>query len=302
MKITFVILHYNAIEETINCTASIQKSIDTDNYHIIIVDNASPNNTGIQLREKYKNDPTVSVLITEKNLGFANGNNVGIAYAREQLQSSFVCCTNNDTLLEQTDFYNRLMESYESIHAAVIGPKIILKSGEIQRLPDKLLTLAEYQHQLDECQKVLNRDPVQSIKEELYGFKIVRALSNWKHKLKGDIPSSQANDDEYYDEQHVDVILHGCCLIFTPAFFDKLSGFCADTFLYHEEDLLYIDVMENGLHTLYDPKLQMRHLEDASTNTIVKTSREKREFLARHKSQSLGVLIERLKKTHMKPL
>lgn len=295
MKITFVVLHYNAMEETINCVSSIRKNIDTSNYHIIVVDNASPNKTGIQLKEKYGDDSAVTVLLSEKNLGFANGNNEGIRYAKEQLHADFVCCTNNDTLLEQNDFFQSLLISYESSHAAVIGPKVILKSGEIQRLPDKLLTLTEYQHQLAECQKVLNHDLIQSIKEELYGFKVVRSLSNWKHRVIGDAPSVQVNYDDYYEKKHTDVILHGCCLIFTPAFFEELSGFCPDTFLYHEEDLLYIDVMEKGLHTLYEPGLQMRHLEDASTNTIVKTSREKREFLAKHKSQSLRVLIDRLK-------
>ena len=37
-RIGFVILHYNAIRETIDCVNSIMKNIDTDNYFIIIVD------------------------------------------------------------------------------------------------------------------------------------------------------------------------------------------------------------------------------------------------------------------------
>lgn len=62
------------MEETINCVSSIRKNIDTSNYHIIVVDNASPNKTGFQLK-KYGDDSTVTVLLSEKNLGFANGNN-----------------------------------------------------------------------------------------------------------------------------------------------------------------------------------------------------------------------------------
>ncbi len=42
-KIGFVILHYNAYKETIQCAKSIMDKLDTDCYEIIIVDNDSPN-------------------------------------------------------------------------------------------------------------------------------------------------------------------------------------------------------------------------------------------------------------------
>ena len=40
-KIVFVILHYLAIKETIDCVSSIQQNVCYDNYSIIIVDNGS---------------------------------------------------------------------------------------------------------------------------------------------------------------------------------------------------------------------------------------------------------------------
>ena len=44
-SIGFVILHYNTMKETADCAESVKKKIDTPNYHIVIVDNASPNGT-----------------------------------------------------------------------------------------------------------------------------------------------------------------------------------------------------------------------------------------------------------------
>ena len=63
----FVVLHYIAIEDTIECINSIINHIDTDNYEIVVVDNASPNNTGNDLLKKYKNHEKVSVILNNKN-------------------------------------------------------------------------------------------------------------------------------------------------------------------------------------------------------------------------------------------
>lgn len=65
-EIVFVILHYNAIDETFNCVESIQKTIDVESYQIIVVDNCSPNKTGEILQKKYRGDSSVSVILSEK--------------------------------------------------------------------------------------------------------------------------------------------------------------------------------------------------------------------------------------------
>lgn len=132
MDIAFVVLHYNAIKETIDCVESIQKNIDTDSYCIVIVDNNSSNNTGSILNDKYRNHERIKVIINKENLGFAKGNNVGIDYARNVLRSEYVCCLNNDTLLEQKDFFSQISHLHDEKHIAVIGPQVILKDNSVQ--------------------------------------------------------------------------------------------------------------------------------------------------------------------------
>ena len=51
-KIGFVVLHYNSEVETKNCVNSILQHVP-DSY-IVVVDNASPNNSGKNLMEFYK--------------------------------------------------------------------------------------------------------------------------------------------------------------------------------------------------------------------------------------------------------
>jgi GT2 family glycosyltransferase len=87
-KIGFVILHYLAKEETINCVSSIKEKVGTEDYLIVIVDNASSNGSGNELLEKYENDSKVKVLINRENLGFAKGMNVGFQYLKSGGTSS----------------------------------------------------------------------------------------------------------------------------------------------------------------------------------------------------------------------
>ena len=72
LDIAFVILHYMAVNDTIECIKSIEDNIDTKSYRIIVVDNASPNGSGLVLFEKYKDYSCVKVILNEKNLGFAS--------------------------------------------------------------------------------------------------------------------------------------------------------------------------------------------------------------------------------------
>ena len=71
--ICFVILHYMATDETIICVDSILENVNGDK-RIIIVDNASPNNSFDELNIKYKDNILVDVISTDENLGFAKGN------------------------------------------------------------------------------------------------------------------------------------------------------------------------------------------------------------------------------------
>ena len=74
--ISFVILHYQAVDETISCIETIIEKV-SGNKKVIVVDNGSPNGTGELLQEKYKGFDCVCVVSTKKNLGFAKGNNIG---------------------------------------------------------------------------------------------------------------------------------------------------------------------------------------------------------------------------------
>lgn len=288
LNIVFVVLNYNIFDETINCIDSIKKNIDTDKFHVVLVDNISPKNVGIKLEEYYRNDECVTVILNNENIGFAKGNNVGIAYVRKKYDTEFICCINNDTLLEQIDFYTVLKAKYEESQAAVIGPKIILNDDSIQPICTELLSIDEYKKQLDD---LLNNNFSRKVKSYLLNYDFIRYCNNLRHKIMDNDKIVGKNTDDYYK----DVVLHGSCLIFSKIFFNSLDGFNPKTFMFREEELLYISVIDKGMNTMYCPDLKIRHLEDRSTDSVYQTNSIKSKFLCEQQIKSLSILIEALR-------
>lgn len=286
MDIAFVVLHYNTIEETLTCIKSIKNKIDTKSFKIVVVDNGSPNKTGMKLQEKLKKDPYVEVILVKENIGFARGNNIGIKYSHDILHANYVCCLNNDTILEQTDFFEIIKNEYENTGAAIIGPQIIRSDRSVQRFPSKIMDIDIYKKQVLALTK---ESYIEYIKMKIKNIILFKKINSIRRKIKG----IEDNPFVYHDN----VLLHGCCLIFSPMFFQYLSGFDERTFLYREEELLFLSVKKFNLKTRYTPRLKIWHLEDASTNSISKDRKKKAAFKRKHLIASTKILIETLEKT-----
>lgn len=286
MDIAFVVLHYNVLEETVSCIKSIKDNIDTKSFKIVIVDNGSPNKSGIKLQEIFKKDGCVDVVLVEENIGFARGNNIGIKYSRDILHADYVCCLNNDTILEQKDFFKILVNEYDNTGAALIGPQVIISDNSIQRFSSKIMDVDVYKKQLLALTK---GSYIEYIKMKIKSAFLFRKLNSIRRKMIG------IEENPFVDQN--DVLLHGCCLIFSPIFFQYLSGFDDRTFLYREEELLFLSVKRYNLKTQYTPKLKIKHLEDVSTNSISKNRKKKEELKRKYLIDSTRILIATLEKT-----
>ncbi len=315
MKICFVVLNFNLTKETIELVSSIKTNLDTDEYHIFIVDNASANGAGEALSKRFNKDEKVTVKINKENLGFANGNNVGIDLARE-LKPEFIICMNNDMVFEQQNFYKILKSAYEKTGAAAIGPEIFVRDYSSGSITGKSYTLARYKEELSvvrKRQKALRLgEPLQveSFKENLLlKHRRLKNLYLWL-KGKGDeMELSQAKRRKLFKKtiegkpkdvlsgSKKNVLLHGSFIIFTPKFFEKLTGFYTGTFLYYEEDHLYHDLIEEGLSSLYLPSLAIYHLEGRSFERNSELTESERERLIKMYAwyeESLQLLIYRI--------
>ncbi len=95
-KVSIIIINWNQKEHTKECLNSLKK-INYSNYEIILVDNASKDDSAKFFKNNY---PYVRVIENKKNLGFAEGNNIGI---REALKNNadYIFILNNDTIVDK---------------------------------------------------------------------------------------------------------------------------------------------------------------------------------------------------------
>lgn len=76
IDIAFLILHYITDNDTEICINSIINKCKGQKYKIIVVDNASPNNSYETLLIKFNNNDDIVFIKNIENLGFARGNNI----------------------------------------------------------------------------------------------------------------------------------------------------------------------------------------------------------------------------------
>ncbi|MDD4809243.1 MAG: glycosyltransferase, partial [Bacilli bacterium] len=264
-KYSFIILHYLTIDDTINCINSIQKYFFDFDYSIIVVDNASSNGTGEQLIKKYNNDDKIKVILNKTNLGFAKGNNIGFKYAKDNIKPDFIIMINNDTFFSQRDFLTLVNESYEKYQFALMGPKIILKDNSIYQNH-------EYLRDIKTLKKIIRKLKIKLFFNKFY-------LLFFFQSINSKIKKVNKKEDENYNRLKHNVVIHGCCLIFSKMYIDKFDGIPDLTFLYCEEDLLQIRLLKNNLTSLYNPSIRIHHNQYGATDALNKTNRKKDEFV-----------------------
>src|SRR3989344_3240285 len=91
MRVAIIILNYNGKEVLPECLESVRQ-IKGD-CHTIVVDNASTDSSPASVETKFSE---VTLIRNRENLGFAEGNNVGIRWALEKGFEA-VMLLNNDT-------------------------------------------------------------------------------------------------------------------------------------------------------------------------------------------------------------
>ena len=104
--VSIIIINYNTLKMTNECICSVIEQTSGISYEIILVDNASTDGS----KEFFSNDSRVKYIYSQENLGFGQGNNLGIAQAKGQ----YIFLLNSDTLL--TNNAVGMFMDYEKSH------------------------------------------------------------------------------------------------------------------------------------------------------------------------------------------
>lgn len=114
--VSVVTVNYDQSEVTCEFLDSMSK-ITYPNVEYLVVDNASPNDNPDIIKERY---PQITLLKTEKNLGFAGGNNVALPYCK----GKYVLFINNDTEVDH-GFLEPMIQTLENDpNVGMVSPRI----------------------------------------------------------------------------------------------------------------------------------------------------------------------------------
>jgi GT2 family glycosyltransferase len=138
-EVSIILVNYNSFELTCQCIKSIYRFTTGITFEVIVVDNASRETDANSLRETFSE---IIVIKSDNNVGFAGGNNLGLAHAR----GSVILLLNNDTILTDNAIagvHKKLLDS----DCSVATCKLVFPDGTIQpncgRFPSISLTLLE---------------------------------------------------------------------------------------------------------------------------------------------------------------
>ena len=99
-KVSVLVLNWFYYERTIHCVKSILDS-DYDNFEVIIIDNDSQNDSVKELKKAF---PNLRIIASQKNLGYAGGNNLGVKEAKKN-NSKLIWILNNDTTVRENALF-----------------------------------------------------------------------------------------------------------------------------------------------------------------------------------------------------
>lgn len=247
--VSFIILHYKNLNDTIECIESINKL--PQNKSIIVVDNGTLKEEEINTLKKYTSD----LVLNKENLGFAKGNNSGAKYAIQKYHPDFLCVINNDTLINQNNFIDEINNLYDEYQFDILGPKILPEHSDSCNPFNVYKTLKQVRKRISYTKKLIRIYKNTFLRKCLFFY--IRVKNVFRKK----IPSTNGTRLE------LNVGLHGCALIFSKKYYEKFSDiFYPGTFLFHEEEFLYLRCQKNNLTSLYSPSLEIYHKEGQSIN------------------------------------
>jgi len=116
--VSIIIVNYNGKTHLEKCLDSLKK-IDYDNFEVILVDNHSTDKSTEFVKVEH---PDVNIIELEKNLGFAEPNNIGARKAKGE----YLLFLNNDTTVTP-DFLYELIKPFSTDPRIVMCQSLLLQ-------------------------------------------------------------------------------------------------------------------------------------------------------------------------------
>ena len=117
-RISVIVLTYNNLELTRACLESVLQRSEYPNLELIVVDNASSDQTPAYLKDLERHHPEIRVVLNDLNSGFAAGNNLGLSIAT----GDYLVLLNNDTVVTRGWVLTLLRHFQNDSSLGIVGP------------------------------------------------------------------------------------------------------------------------------------------------------------------------------------
>lgn len=141
--VAIIILNYKSWEETVKEVDLCNGLLQISYQDIIVVDNASPNDSYERLQETVKDRKYILIKSNENN-GYAAGNNIGMRYAYKK-GYKYALILNNDIIIKDSEILNKLLAIFKKDDSlAVVNPDVYAPDGHLFNRDVKKPTFFDY--------------------------------------------------------------------------------------------------------------------------------------------------------------
>ena len=235
--ISVVIVSYKVPALLRACLASLQREVDGCSYEVIVVENASSDNSVEMVRDEF---PGVQLIALDENIGFAAGSNLGARAAAGE----YVLLLNPDTELVGDTLGALLRYARAHPEAGLVGGRTLRPDGEL--------------------------DP-----GSCWGAQSLWSLVCFASGLSSVFRGSQLFNPESLagwsrdSERQVDIVT-GCLCLAPRAVWEQLDGFDESFFMYGEDADLATRARKRGYHPAITPEAVILHHVGASSHSVDK--------------------------------
>lgn len=247
VNLSIIILSYNTKDLTEKCLLTLLKNLNKNKnltVEIIVLDNASTDGSVQMLKRVERENKDVKVILNDKNLGFAKGNNKALKTATGR----YVLYLNSDVLLKKIDFVELVEYLKNNSKVGGLTVKMLLSENEIDPASHRgFPTLSSSLFYFLSLEYLTKSIPL--LNRIFGGYHLTHLNLNEIHEI--DSPS-------------------GAFFMVKTEILKKIGGFDEDFFFYGEDLDLAFRIKERGYKIVYYPKFEVFHLKHGSSGLALR--------------------------------
>jgi GT2 family glycosyltransferase len=228
--LSVIVLSYNTRDLTLECLRAVPAAAAGLETELIVVDNHSSDDTAACVATQV---PAARVIVNARNLGFARGNNVGLAAARGR----YLLLLNSDAVAAPGSLRTLVEFMDAQPEAGACGPQLLNHDGSLQPSGRDLPT----------------------------AWSVFSGLTHLYRLRRGSFYAQPGRD---YSQTARVAELSGAALLVRREAYERTGGFDPHFFAYYEDVDWCKRLGEAGYALYYVPTAKVRHLWSATSRTL----------------------------------